>query len=117
MMTKRLTIALLALCGLLCAQSGTVQVNTTITATAGSGASAVSCVLSAPALPAVHLTCALGGTVYLTQDATPAVGASSGVSGTVVVGANSVTWLLQQPSAGTVTWQAAANGTAKNGTF
>jgi hypothetical protein len=111
----RRLIALLALCA--AAQTpGTITIGTTVVATAGSGAGSVSCTFSNPASPTVHTACT-SGTATLSQDSTPAVGSTNGAVGSFVNGSNNVTWIIQQPTAGSVTWQIAANGTSKTGTF
>lgn len=97
-------------------QSGVVTVTSSVTATAGSSPS-LSCVVTAPALPAVHIVCTLGTATILTTDATPPVGTTNGFSGTISSGANSVTWILQQLTAGNVTWQITANTATKAGVF
>jgi hypothetical protein len=96
---------------------GTITVSTTVTATAGAGAAAVQCVLSTSRPPAIHAVCTIGGTVVISQDATAPVGAVSGNSETVIWMGNSVTWIVAQPTAGSVTWQISANGTMQSGTF
>ncbi len=119
MTTMRQTIlALLIVPAALWGQAvGTVTVSSTISAVAGTGTSAVTCVMSNPAPPGVHMTCAIGATVVLTQDTTPAVGATNGAGGSFVSSGNTVTWLIQQPTAGTFTWDIVANGVRKTGTL
>lgn len=114
------TLCLLLICGLIAGGQttpGIVTVGTTVTATSGSGATAVSCVFSNPARPTIHTVCSVAGVAALTQDATPAVGSTNGVVGTFVNAGNTVTWVIQQPAAGSVTWQIAANLTSQSGTF
>lgn len=111
---------LLLLSGVLWSQTGGSVTETslkTVTAAAGTGSTAVICVFTNPATPTVHTECRIGAALVLTQDSTPAVGATNGAVGSFVNAGNSVTWMVQQPSAGNVTWQIAANGTMKSGTF
>ncbi len=118
MKTIRIFAILAAFASALFGQAaGTITIAATITAVAGTGTSAVTCVMTTPALPAVHVVCSVGSTQMLLMDATPAVGATNGASGTFSNAGNSVTWILQQATAGTVTWQLAANGVSKSGTF
>ena len=98
--------------------AGTITVTTSVVAVAGTGATGVSCTISNPTRPTIHIACSIGGTVVLTQDATPAVGSTSGIVGTFLnAGVNSVTWIIQQPTAGTITWNVTANGTTQAGSF
>lgn len=97
---------------LLYAQSGTIVVNQTVTATAGT----ISCVFSNAATPTIHTVCT-SSVATQTSDTTPAVGSTSGFVGSMVAGSNNITWIIQQPIAGNVTWQIAANGTSKSGNF
>ena len=101
--------------GLLAQSAGTVLVSTTVTATAGTGTSAVACILSGPAKPSIRTTCSIGPATVLTQDLTPAAGPSSGAVGSFTNAGNTVTWSLQQLSNGDVQWQVVANGVSKNG--
>lgn len=94
-------------------QPGTVTVTNTVTAVAGP----ITCTLSNPAPPAFSMTCAAPGGATLKQDATPAVGATSGIVGSFNVGADAVTWIVKQETAGAVTWQVGANGVMKAGSF
>jgi len=93
-------------------QPGSVTVTNTVTAVAG----AITCKLSNPAPPAFTLACNASGAT-LTQSATPAVGATSGIVGRFNVGADAVTWIVKQETAGVVTWQVAANGVMRAGRF
>ena len=86
---------------------------TTVTATAG----AIVCVFTNPARPTIHTACAQSGATVLTMDATPATGSTSGAVGSINLAGNSVTWIIQQPTANAITWQIAANGTSASGTF
>ncbi len=108
---KRLGLFLVAL-GLFAQTPGTVLVALNVTAKAG----AITCVFSNAAKPTIHTVCT-AGTSNLTQDSTSAVGSTSGAVGSFQVAGDSVTWVIQQPTAGNVTWQIAANGTMQSGNF
>lgn len=94
--------------------AGTVSeaVQKTVTATAGP----LTCVFTNPNTPEFTMTCSVSGTVKLTQTATPAVGAG-GVVGSYVEGPESITWIVRQPTAGSVTYDIAANGVRRTGSF
>lgn len=101
-------------------QSGTVVVQTTIVATAGSDpATAVTCTITPmPDLKGADMTCRIGAAIVQTASITPPVGAGAGVQGSCVQGTNNVTWLLTRPTAtGTASWQVVANGIGKSGAF
>ena len=109
-------LALFVFCLLVGAQTtGTVTVTTlrTVTATAGP----VTCTFTNPAPPAFQMECKVNGVVRLTQNATPAVGAASGVVGSYVESGENISWIVTQPTAGVVNWDIAANGVRQTGTF
>lgn len=93
---------------------GTVAVTTlrTVTATAGP----LVCTFTNPNPPAFEMRCTVAGVVKLTQNATPAVGAG-GVAGQYNEGAEAITWIVTQPTAGVVGWDIAANGVRQTGSF
>ena len=95
----------------------TTVLSVTAVAPAAAGTGQLTCVFSNPAKPTVHVVCSQAGGTILSMDATPAVGATAGVVGQLNLSGNTITWIVQQPTAGNVTWQVAANGTAGNGTF
>ena len=101
--------------------AGSVTQTTVLTVTAAApaaaGSSQLTCQFSNPSKPTVHVVCSQNGGQVLTMDATPAVGATSGVVGSLNLSGNAITWIVQQTTAGNVTWQIAANGTAGQGTF
>lgn len=108
---KKLTLALFS--ATLFAQTpGIVTVGTTVTASAAP----INCAFSNPAAPTIHITCT-DGTGTMTQDATPTVGATNGIIGQFSSTGNSITWAIQQPTAGSITWTVVANGTSKTGSF
>jgi len=94
--------------------TGTVSeaVQKTVTATAGP----LVCVFTNPNPPEFVMTCRVGGVLKLTQTATPAVGAG-GVVGSYVEGPENITWIVRQPTAGTVSYEIAANGVRRTGSF
>lgn len=108
---KKLFVLFASIC--LAQTPGTITVGVTVTATAGN----VTCAISNPAIPAFHTECKVDGNVVLTQDVTPAVGVTNAAVGTFKEGTNIITWLVQQPTAGKLTWQVVANGTQQSGTF
>lgn len=116
-------LTLLFSAGFLVAQApaGSVTQTTVLTVTAVAPAAAstgqLTCQFSNSQKPTVHVVCSQSGGTVLTMDATPAVGATAGVVGSLNLSGNAITWIVQQPTAGNVTWQVAANGTAGNGTF
>jgi len=94
-------------------QPGSVTVTNTVTAVAGP----VTCTLSNPSPPAFSMMCSAGSGALMKQDATPAIGPTSGIVGSFNVGPDAITWIVKQEVAGTVTWQVSANGVLKTGTF
>lgn len=87
----------------------------TISATAG----VVSCTFTSqsPALPTGVAVSCKAGTAALDQTSVIPVGNTSGIVGSFHAGPDAVTWVLKQPTAGSVTWEIAANGVAQSGTF
>lgn len=109
---KRLVLAALLALSLI-AQTGTITVATNITATAGT----LVCVITPDASGNdVSFTCRNNGTLVLTASVTPAASGASGITLGATIGTNSVTALLTKPAAA-ITWDVAANGTRKTGTF
>jgi hypothetical protein len=105
----------------LCAQTvtpGTVTTTGAVTGTAGT----VTCSFSnqsPPAAAGVHINCVVSsGIGQMSQDSVVPIGSPNGIAGSFNANGNSVTWILLQPTAaGPVSWQVAANGTMKSGTF
>jgi hypothetical protein len=97
---------------------GTIAVSTisTVTATAGP----LVCVLtnSTPALPTgIHVACTNSGATVFTADSVVPTG-TNGLVGSFSLAGNSVTWIVNQPTGQTsFSWQMAANGVGKSGTF
>ena len=98
--------------------AGTVTVTTAVVATAGTDAATqVICTLALSS-GVVHADCKVGGTSVQSSDSKPLPGDKNGYVGSVTANSNSVTWMLQQPdAAGPISWQIAANGITKSGTF
>lgn len=113
----RYLIALILFVCAACAQTpGTITRmpgTTTVTATAG----ALVCTFTNPAMPQIHVECANSGTMVLKEDVTPPVGPAQGFVGSFSLSGNSVTWIIAQPTAGTVTYQIAANGVSGSDKF
>ena len=110
------TVGLLFFAALAFGQApGTITIASSITAVAGT----VTCTVSS-SIPAaaggVHFACK-DGTGSLTQDAVIPVGSTSGIVGSFNSGSDAVTWIVQEPTAGVISWQIAANGVMKTGTF
>jgi hypothetical protein len=101
--------------------TGVVVVNTTITATAGTGSTAVVCVIT-PLAPApftqVENTCSVNSVTFLTATVTPIPGGTNGVTFQANANSNAVTSVFTQSVAtNPITWSVAANGVTKTGTF
>jgi len=94
---------------------GTVTVNSATNVTAV--ASSVNCVLHKKSSLVVTVTCKVLGVTMLTSTTT--IGANrNGTVGDYTNAGDSVTWLVNQPQGQTsLSWQMAANGTQKSGTF
>jgi uncharacterized protein DUF4082 len=94
-----------------------------VTATAGSGASGISCVLQSPSPPLVSIQCSQNGVSRPPISSMPALdpvgGPNGGDFGSVAVGSNLITWMLEQKTAGVVTWSIGINATGPQvtGTF
>lgn len=89
---------------------------TNIVATAGTGTGQVVCTFSNPNAPSVHVVCTANGVTY-TTDGQPPIGVTNGLTASDSYGGNTINWQLQQLTAGTVTYQIAANSVNKSGTF
>ena len=87
----------------------------TVNATAGT----VSCTFQSqlPLLPTgVSVSCK-AGTAGLDQTSVIPIGNTSGVVGSFHSGPDAITWIIKQPTAGSVSWEIAANGIAQSGVF
>jgi hypothetical protein len=63
------------------------------------------------------VACTNSGTSVLVMDATIVTG-PNGVTGQLNLSGNVITWIVQQPTGQTAySWQMAANGVGKSGTF
>lgn len=89
---------------------------TNVVATAGTGTAQVVCTFTNPNPPSIHVVCTANGGTY-TTDGQPPIGVTNGTTGSVTYSGNTVNWVLQQQTAGTVTYQIAANAQNKSGTF
>ena len=107
-------IILLAASILTAQTTGTIVVTTLRTITATSGNLICTFVNLSP--PAFDMECVVGGVSKLKQTATPAVG-TGGVAGSYSEGAENVTWIVTQPSAGVLNWDIAAKGVRQTGSF
>ena len=119
---KRIVLFLAALTAFAQAPAGSVTQTTVTTAAALAPAGAFSttqiqCQFSNPARPTIHVVCTQNNATIMTQDMTPAIGATNGAVGSITISGNSVTWIIQQPTSGSITWQIAANGTSQSGSF
>jgi hypothetical protein len=114
----KLLISLLFAASLLAQSSGTVTQSTTsnVVGTAGS----VVCTLTntTPSLPSgVHVVCTSAGATVLTMDSVVPTG-TNGMVGSFSLSGNAVTWIVNQPTGqSNYSWQMAANGVGKSGTF
>jgi hypothetical protein len=78
----------------------------------------LACTLGSPAPGRLHVDCTLSGATILTFDVQPEIGAlPSGAVGSYQSQGNAITWVITRPTATSINWQVAANGTQKNGTF
>lgn len=109
---KRIVLATLLALSLI-AQTGTVTVATSITATAGT----LVCVIS-PDLSGndITFTCRSDGAIIVTASVSPIAGSTNGITLGATIGTNSVTALLTKPATA-ITWDVAANSTRRTGTF
>lgn len=99
------------------AQTGTVSQSTTSSVVGTAGTLVCTLTNTTPALPTgVHVVCANSGASVLVMDAAIPVG-PNGIVGSMTLTGNSVTWSITQPVVGPYSWQMAANGVAKSGTF
>lgn len=118
---------LLALCWLVLAigaavyaqaPAGTV-VQSTVSNVLGT-AGALTCTLtnSTPVLATgVHVVCTISGAAVLVMDSVVPTG-TNGMVGSFSTAGNTITWIVNQPTgSGPYSWQMAANGIAKTGTF
>jgi hypothetical protein len=123
--TMKFLIALLILpvcTGPLLSQSpGSVVVATTITATAGSGSSALICVatpgLNGSGVATMHVVCSVGSTVLHTSESTVPAMPGTAILLSAKSGSDSVTWLLTKGNPTPDRWEVAANSIMKTGAF
>jgi hypothetical protein len=73
---------------------------------------------NAPANPlSVNGTCAQGTTSWAFSLPVLPVGVGNGATNTFVSGGNSISYLIQQLTAGVISWQVVANGSMSSGTL
>ena len=96
---------------------GTVVVGTTVTATVGTGTTLATCNFTNFNRPTIVVSCTADDGATLSMQTTPAVGSTNGSVGSFNEASQSITWSIQQPTAGVVTWSIAANGTLQSGNF
>jgi len=106
--------------GLFSQSPGTVTVNSATNVTAV--ASSVNCVLHKKSAEVATISCKVGSVVMTsgTMTLTPSTSTtmSNAVEGSCVNAGNNITWIVSQPMGQTLlSWQMAANGTQKSGTF
>jgi hypothetical protein len=113
----KLFFGLLLAAGILFAQvPGTVTVSTSITAKAGADTDSdqIICAGTPSATASVmHMTCTVGGSQIFNSDTN--IAPTTGISFSIVKGANNITWLLTKGTPDS--WQVSANGTVKSGSF
>ena len=114
----KLLLSLLFAASLWAQSPGTVAVTTTSTVTGTAGSVVCTLTNSTPTLATgVHIVCASAGATVLTMDSVVPTGAN-GMVGSFLLAGNSVTWIVNQPTGQTMySWQMAANGVGKSGTF
>lgn len=103
----------------LCAQTtGTVAQTSTSSVIGTAGTVICTLTNSTPALPSgVHVVCTNAGASVLVMDSVVPTG-TNGMVGSFGLTGNTVTWIVNQPTAGGPwAWQMAANGAGKSGTF
>lgn len=114
---KTLLLSLLAV--IAAAQTtGTVAQSTTSNVVGTAGTLVCTLTNSTPALPSgVHVVCTVGGAAALTLDSVVPTG-TNGMVGSFANAGNTVTWIVNQPTGqANFSWQMAANGVGKSGTF
>jgi len=99
---------------------GTVTVNSYYTITAAT--STIKCVLHRKSAEVANINCTVAGVSMMSATMTLAPSTSStpgnGAVGSYVNAGNNITWIVSQPMGQTLlSWQMAANGTQKSGTF
>lgn len=117
--SMKLLLGVFLIASALSAQSsgGTVTQSTTSSVIGTAGPLVCTLTNSSPALPSgVHVVCINNGASVLVMDSAIPVG-QNGMVGSMALGGNIVTWIVQQLTAGTFTWQMAANGVGRSGTF
>lgn len=98
--------------------TGTVTQSTTSNVVGTAGTLGCTLTNSTPSLPTgVRVVCTVGGTVALTLDSVVPTG-TNGMVGSFANAGNTVTWIVNQPTGqANYSYQMAANGAGKSGTF
>lgn len=98
--------------------TGTVTQNTTSNVVGTAGTLVCTLTNSTPSLPTgVRVVCTVGGTAALTLDSVVPSG-TNGMVGSFGNAGNTITWIVNQPTGqSNFSYQMAANGTPKVGTF
>lgn len=97
--------------------AGTINKTTVSTISAAAGTITCTFTNQNPSLPTGVSASCKAGAAGVDQTSVVPVGNTSGIVGSFHSGLDSVTWMLRQPTAGTVTWDIAANGVSQSGTF
>lgn len=111
---KRLFLGLIFAAALQAQTAGSVDITSTITATAGS----LVCIGTptiAASVSTMHMRCSEGATVLHESDYT--VTAPGSVVYSIGRGADTITWLLTKGNPAPDQWQVSANGVSKTGNF
>jgi hypothetical protein len=98
--------------------AGTVTTTTTANVVGTAGTLVCTLTNTSPALPSgVHVACSISGASVLSMDSVVPTG-TNGMVGSFGSGGNTITWIVNQPTGQTAySWQMAANGVGKTGTF
>ena len=97
---------------------GTVAQSSTSNVVGTAGPLVCTLTNTSPALPSgVHVVCSISGAAVLTIDSVVPTG-TNGMAGSFGSAGNTITWIVNQPAPTTsYSWQMAANGVSKQGTF
>lgn len=114
-----LAIAVLLTTIALFAQAPGTVAQSTVSNVVGT-AGTLTCTLTnqSPAVPSgVHVACSISGASVLVMDSVVPTG-TNGMVGSFGSAGNVITWIVNQPTGQTLySWQMAANGVSKQGTF
>ncbi len=113
----KLFITFMFAVGMFAQTAGVISKTTVSTISATAGTVVCTFTNQNPALPTGVVVSCKAGTAGMDQTSVVPVGNTSGIVGSFHSGTDAVTWMLKQPTAGTVTWDVAANGVSQSGTF